>query len=165
VSATGGPPRTIQVATTSGGPAIVASSTATGTGYVGNIVSTGANADFNAGWNYAPGISGKGYSLGISDGTSPGANDLDANPGFADPSRNLARRDAFCSGPGTSANFLLEVQKRNTATYKPCYDIGATIQWVRAGFAPLNPVLQRSGPPNQRFGAISPVLMIGTISQ
>lgn len=117
-------------------------------------IATAANLDNNTGWNLATGTQGKGYSCTLSAG-SPGANDVDQDPLFADRTRNLATWDAALGGAGTNANAIAELAKRNDRSgYNPGYTIAGLIAWVRAGFAPRNAALKGAAHDGGDIGAV-----------
>ena len=110
----------------------------------GSVQQTVASTwDYNAVWNARTGTDGSGYNS-LSAGTifssgSPGANDvaISGDP-FVDRTRNLPTWDAALGGPGTAANAIAELAKRNDATgYNTDYSIAALVTWVKDGFKVL----------------------------
>jgi hypothetical protein len=107
------------------------------------VTNSGGNssADYN-GWTglaatpggtySAPNDKGNGtiYHLPLS--VTPGAHDVNADPEFFAPSRNLAAWDAYKGGSGTIAGAIARIQADPTLTKTDL------IPWVRAGFAPTN---------------------------
>lgn len=118
-----------------------------------------ADADYNCVYNMAAGSAGGGYNAGFTG--SPGANDLNVDPDFVDPTRNIASWDASLGGPGTVANAIAELKKRNTATYNSDYNISDLIAWVRAGFSPRNAALKNAGHDGTDIGAVAVTLATG----
>ena len=117
----------------------------------------------NAAWKCATGTDGYGYNTNI---TAPTASAfsvrpeaaLNADPRFADPTRNIRTWDAHLGGPGTIANAFAEIRKRNdpAATYNPAYNVSDLIDWVRAGYMPQNPALWSGGYNGAFIGAVDP---------
>lgn len=112
------------------------------------------SADYNLGYNLAGSYRNLENSV-----TTYGTNDLIADPQFVDASRSLATWDATLGGPGTAANALAEIAKKNNATgYNTAYNIADLITWVRAGFHPTNAALLNAGSPTDgspSIGALS----------
>lgn len=122
-------------------------------------LTTGADVSHNATWNGYTGTDGVGYesySAGtVFSGTAPGANDVtvSADP-FVDKARNLAAWDASLGGPGTTANALAELAKRNDWTgYDPNYNILDAVEWVAGGFDVTDAALQDAGHDGVTIGA------------
>lgn len=115
---------------------------------------TSANANYNAGYNLSAGSNLKGYNnLEFSSG-SPGANDLEGqDPQFIDSSRNMAAWDLSLGGPGTAANALTELLKKNDTGYNSNYNITALLAFVRGGFAPQNTAYRDAGHDGVTIGA------------
>ena len=115
--------------------------------------------DYNAVWNPRTGTDGSGYNS-ISAGTifsagAPGANDvaISADP-FVDRTRNLPTWDATLGGPGTAANALAELAKRNDASgYDSHYSIAALVTWIKDGFAVTDASLENAGHDGATIGA------------
>jgi len=104
---------------------------------VPNLVSA-FMADYNLGFNLLPGTNGTGYTgLEFSSGT-PGVNDLNVNPYFVDPKRNLARWDALNGGPGTANHAMTQLRKRNDSDYQSLYTIQGLIASIKEGYRPTN---------------------------
>lgn len=116
-----------------------------------NIVA-GADADYNAVYNMEAGAEGGGYDINCS--VTPGANDISADPSFVDPTRDIAAWDASLGGPGTVANAIAELKKKNTATYNSDYNISDLITFVREGFAPTEPSYENAGHDGVTIGAV-----------
>lgn len=126
------------------------------TGTTSDIASA-ANLNYNCGWNLAAGSQGKGYTCTLSAG-SPGANDVDEDPGFVDSSRTEATWDTALGGAGTTANALAELAKKNDPSgYDSNYTIQALIAYLRAGFAPTNTNLQGTAHDAGDIGAVAVV--------
>jgi hypothetical protein len=117
-----------------------------------------ANADYNCGYNLAAGEAdcGAGYGVGYAAPMTgcPGTNDIDEDPAFVDPTRNIATWDASLGGPGTLANAVAELRKLNTPSHNANYTVAALLAWVKAGFAPTNVNLQNAGHDNVTIGAV-----------
>jgi hypothetical protein len=96
-----------------------------------------ANADYNGGFNLQAGSNGKGYdNLAFSSG-APGAHDVvNVDPQFVDSARGIVKWDTSLGGPGTMANALAELKKRNLSTWNSAYNIAALLTYVKAGFVP-----------------------------
>lgn len=116
--------------------------------------------DYNAVWNPRTGTDGTGYNS-LSAGTifsagAPGANDvlITADP-FVDRTRNLPTWDAALGGPGTAANALTELAKRNDASgYDSNYSIAALVTWVKDGFKVTDAALENAGHDAVTIGAM-----------
>lgn len=67
-----------------------------------------------------------------------GANDVSADPLFADKAAALATWDASLGGPGTAANAITEMLRVNSygAAFNSAYSITALLAYVKAGFQP-----------------------------
>lgn len=118
-------------------------------------IATAANLNYNTGWNLAAGSQGKGYTCTLSAG-SPGANDVDQDPLFADSARTEATWDAALGGPGTTANAMAELAKKNDPSgYNPGYTVQGLLAWIRAGFAPRNAALQGTAHDSGDIGAVA----------
>lgn len=121
-----------------------------------------ANAGYNTGWNLAAGNNGKGYHASnnatVMFSSAPGTNDVDVNPGFVDSTRSIATWDTSLGGPGTVANALTELGKKNDATgYNSAYSIPALLAYLRGGFAPRNTALKNAGHDGVTIGAVEGV--------
>jgi hypothetical protein len=109
-------------------------------------------ADYNCGHNLAAGSEGKSYNknamtAAMFTASTPGANDVDVNPLFVDPTRNLRRWGASRGANGTVAGALAIVAANPGV-------IPELIAWVRAGFEPRNRRLHNAGHTSQTIGAI-----------
>lgn len=126
---------------------------------VPNLV-TSANANFNCGHNVLTGDGGGYNNLEFSSG-SPGANDVNVDPLFADSGRDLAKWAGSLGATGTDAQkratALAELKKKNTASYDSDYDIKALITYVRQGFAPNNTSLRGTAHDGGDIGAVAVV--------
>ena len=127
----------------------------------GSVQQTVASTwDYNAVWNARTGTDGSGYNS-LSAGTifssgSPGANDvaISGDP-FVDRTRNLPTWDAALGGPGTAANAIAELAKRNDATgYNTDYSIAALVTWVKDGFKVTDAALENAGHDAVTIGAM-----------
>ena len=120
---------------------------------VPDLVASG-DIDFNCGFNLLAGSNLKGYNnLEFSSG-APGANDVDVDPAFRDRTRDLASWDASLGGPGTAANAVAELQKRNDADFNSEYTVSNLLTYVRDGFAPTATQLRGA---DQNAGTIGAV--------
>ncbi len=108
-----------------------------------------ANADYNTGWGLTAGSYGKGYHSTTEPGTiamftggvgtaTPGAHDIDTNPGFLDRTRNLAAWSTHVGGAGTAVDALSRLATDPTL-------IAPMWAWVRQGFMPTNLALKGQG--------------------
>jgi hypothetical protein len=114
-----------------------------------------ANCDYNAGFNLRAGSNGKGYDGDIFD-TPPGVNDVEGvDPMFVDATRNMASWDLSLGGPGTMANALAELRKRNDSDWDPNYNISDLIDYVQAGFVPTNEAYIGTASDSGTIGAMS----------
>lgn len=131
------------------------------------------NPDYNCGFNHTQGniydetgvlasASGNGYDkYAITGGVVPGAHDVNADPQFADSARNIAKWDLSLGGPGTSANALTELQKRNDISgYNSAYTELALSAYVKNGFAPKNTALKGAGSPTDGSPDIGAVAVV-----
>ena len=100
---------------------------------------TSGNANNNGGWNLQAGSNGKGYeNMAFSSG-SPGANDVvNVDPQFVNSSTGIKAWDTSLGGPGTTANALTELKKRNTSGYNSAYTIAALLTKIKADLKPRN---------------------------
>lgn len=120
---------------------------------------TPAGVRNNATWNGYSGTDGTGYdsySAGTGWTTAPGTGDVvvTSDP-FLDRTRRLATWDAQLGGPGTVANALAEIAKRNDPTgYNPAYNIAAAIAWVRDGWRVKDSLLHNAGHDGLTIGAM-----------
>lgn len=115
---------------------------------------TAASCTHNGKHNLATGAAGVGYE--IPSGSALGTNDVVTDPQFVDPTRNIARWDASLGGPGTLANAVAEMAKRNDpAGYNPAYNLVDLLAWVRAGFAPQNQALATAAHDGTFIGAVA----------
>lgn len=117
-----------------------------------NDVVTAANLNYNVPFNMATGSEGRGYNTPVT-GT-PGANDLNVDPQFIDPTRNIATWDASLGGPGTQANAVAELKKRNSTGYNSAYTVAALIAYIKEGFRPTNSALENAGHDGITIGAM-----------
>lgn len=116
-------------------------------------VVTGANADFNTGWNLTAGSKGKGYDSPMT--VTPGANDIEGDPQFLDKTRNIKTWDTYHGGPGTAAHALAEIAKRNDASgWNSQYTIRDLWSWVRLGFQPKKASLATGASDGTTIGAV-----------
>lgn len=128
-----------------------------------NGVITASGADYNFRWNVNIGDNGRGYddvggNLNLWTGAAAttgaaAASNVDdhgvvANPGFVDPTRNLATWSAYRGGAATTTAALAAVRNDPTLTGT------SLIPWVTAGFAPTNPAYQGTAHDGTTPGAV-----------
>lgn len=109
-------------------------------------------ADYNAAFGLdtvssADASNGTRYNTGLT--VVPGSHDVEADPGFVDPTRGLLAWDASLGGAGTLASALARIQA------DPSLTSSSLIPWVRAGFAPTNPVLAGAAHDGTDIGAMA----------
>ena len=113
-------------------------------------------ANYNCGWsstgeaftdNYEP--------TDAKFGTAPGANDVNQNPQFPAPTRNLIGWDASLGGPGTTANVIAEMRLRNEAGFDSNYTVANALVWIRAGWASGNVAFNGTGHDAGDIGAVA----------
>ena len=122
-----------------------------------DLVSPGA-ADFNCGFNLLTGSNDRGYHhLEFSSG-APGAHDVDEDPQFVDPARNILTWDASLGGSGNLNSALDALSLVNDASPVPGYTVKSLIDWIKAGFAPRNPHLQGAAHDGGDIGAVPAVI-------
>lgn len=112
--------------------------------------------DYNCGWGSPGGTLTPSYvQVTITGGV--GAHDFSVDPQFADTSVvGLAAWDASLGGPGTEANAVTELKKRNDADWDTNYDVENLWRYVFEGFMPQNAAL-KAGRYGGTVGAASPV--------
>lgn len=119
----------------------------------------------------SPGQSSNGTAYNIITGGAdpvPGANDLQANPVFADPIRNSAKWAASRGYPeswdGVKQVFIdaWQANRGNPGTIAGL--VTDVRRWVRQGFAPRNLGYGFRGHDGGRIGAVSPIGMFGTFN-
>ena len=111
-----------------------------------------AAARNNGKWN----PSGTGYSpsLSFSSG-SPGTGDINGDPDFFDRTRNIKTWDASLGGPGTVANALTELRKKNDASgYNSAYNIADLMAYIREGFTVQNLAMRTGSVEGTVMGAV-----------
>jgi hypothetical protein len=115
-----------------------------------------ANVDYNLRHNLLTGtctIAGSpqatpGYNaLEFSGSGLPGAHDIDADPAFVDPTRNMRTWDASLGGPGTYANAIAEMSRVSDPGRNPAYTLSNLRAYIREGFRPTNEALRGAGDP------------------
>lgn len=119
-------------------------------------------ADFNLGFNLRLGSNLRGYdNLEFSNG-SPGEHDLELNPLFRDPTRNISSWDESLGGPGSAEHAYSEIIKINDLTgYNGAYTVAALYRYVREGFSPANILLKNAAHDGTDIGAV-PVSLVET---
>jgi hypothetical protein len=127
-----------------------------------------ANLDYNVHYNMKVGtvnINGTGggtatvlgYSnLTFSTSTLPGAHDRNLNPGFVDPSRNLAKWDSVVlGGPGTADHAVAQMMLMNDDTgFNTNATLANLMAYVRQGYCPTHPSMLRGGHDGTTIGAV-----------
>ena len=128
-----------------------------GHGNVLDLVSA-ENADYNCGWNQAPGTEGKGYNSGrkgvplFSKG-KPGVHDVDVDPQFIDPDRDLA---SWAVSRGSKGRTEAE-QRADALRYladDPHLTVKSLLPYIREGFTPRNPALKGAAHDGGDIGAV-----------
>lgn len=119
---------------------------------VSNLV-TSALLDYNCSYNTLAGSNGHGINnLEFSAG-SPGANNVDVNPTFANQNADIASWDASLGGAGTYTNALTELMKLNTPTHNASYTIAALKTYIQNAFRVSNISLRNAGHDGSTIGA------------
>jgi len=91
-----------------------------------------------------------------------GGNDAHGiDPGFVDPTRDMATWDAYNGGVGTAANAALEMAKLNDSDFDDNYTVAKLMEWVSAGFAPTNSAVSTLSNTGSYVGAIEPLISDG----
>jgi hypothetical protein len=131
-----------------------------------NGVIAAAGADYNFRWNINIGDNGRGYddyagNLNLWTGAAAttgaaAASNVDdhgvvADPGFIDPTRNIAKWSAYRGGAATTAAGLAMLRADPTLTGL------SLLPWVRTGFTPTNPAYQATAHDGTTPGAVSGV--------
>ena len=111
------------------------------------------NTCWNCGVANQPGKTSDGtyYDLPTT-GFAPGANDINLDPGFVDPTRNFETAGQILWGADGTIAGTLQALKTDPATRIP-----ELIQWIKAGFAPTNPALATAAHDGTYSGAVSVV--------
>ena len=114
--------------------------------------------NYNAGYNLLSGTNGKGYSrLEFSSGT-PGDDDVDEkDPQFIDSTRDLASWDASLGGPGTIANAMTEMEKRNDIGFDSRRTVANLIAYIQEGLTPQATDFQGASFDGGDIGAVAVV--------
>lgn len=114
---------------------------------------TSANANYNCGYNLSAGSNLKGYDkLQFSSG-SPGANDIDIDPRFVDPTRDLGSWSFSING-GTANDAITALALKNTPSYDSRFNIADLITYVRNGFKIRAGTLKTGGSDGSYIGAM-----------
>lgn len=119
-----------------------------------SAITSDANLNYNCGYNITDGAELSTKYSNFSGLTSPGANDVAANPGLADIDVGIAAWDAANGGPGTISNAITEMAKRNLSTFNPDYSLTSLREFVEAGWTPSNAALQGTSHDGNDIGAI-----------
>ncbi len=123
-------------------------------------VAAPASVDYNGGWNLGSGRQGYGYNLTPGATGAFGAHDVQADPYFVDPTRNVESWDRSLGGDGTVAHVLARFEAGD-----PAYTVAALLSYIRDGFAPQNPAYQNASyagdPLMSDIGAV-PVATVGS---
>lgn len=132
---------------------------------IGTLQDAAAAADvtYNVTWNGFSGSDGVGFhshSVGtMFSGSGPGGTNFNiATDPFVDRTRRMATWDAALGGPGTVANALAELAKKNDRTgYNSAYSVAALLEWVRDGFKVKDASLRDAGHDGVTIGALPAV--------
>ena len=108
-----------------------------------------ANADFNCGYNVRANYAGLEFTSG-----APGEHDVNVNPEFVDPRRNLAAWDLSLGGPGTVTHAVEQLLLKNDAGVTAGYTTQALAAYIRGGFAPTNVTLAAAAHDGGTIGAV-----------
>lgn len=109
-----------------------------------------ANCDYNTGWN----LNGAGYSVTMTG--SPGAHDVDTDPGFQQGGATFVDWDTARGGAGTIANALSELAKVNDDSgANPDYTIANLLAWMRGAYAPTTLTLRGAAHDAGDIGAVA----------
>jgi len=110
-----------------------------------------ADADYNTSFKTLGDYSDLEFSVG-----SPGIHDVNVDPEFVDPTRDIAAWDKSLGGPGTAAHAFTQLAKRNDgAGFDSRYTTTNLRSYVRAGFRPRNARLAGAGHDGQTIGAVA----------
>lgn len=114
----------------------------------------GATAlDYNTGFNLIANYADLEFSVG-----TPGVHDQNVDPQFVDPTRDIASWDKSLGGPGTVANAVAELAKRNDPSgFNPSYTLESLRLYVREGYRPRNSRLASAGHDGKTIGAVAAV--------
>lgn len=93
--------------------------------------------------------------------SAPGANDVIASPNFVDPGRNFAAWAVY-KGAANQTDSLAVKTAAAEALIKADRTLTRTdlLVWVRAGFAPQNPVLRNAGHDGVTIGAVEALIPV-----
>lgn len=120
-----------------------------------------ANLDYNCVFGALAGTNGGGYdNLEFSSG-SPGTNDVSSNPNFVNEDANIASWDASLGGPGTTANAIAELAKRNDSDFDPNRTVANLVAYIQAAMTPTNAALKGTSFDGGDIGAVPVVLQGG----
>lgn len=128
--------------------------TSSGTGLTAGdtIFGAGTAISNNGGWNSTAGGSLKGYNI-TGFAVAPGAGDVNGDPLFVDSARRLTKWDTSLGGPGTRANALTELMKKNESGYNSAYSVPALLTYIFAGYAFTNVAYHNTGSDGTDIGA------------
>ena len=119
-------------------------------------VLTEAGTDYNAGWNLRPTAEGSFYSM-MQNGT-PGVdfavNDFVANPQFVDSTRCAVEYAQNVLGASWSVRSIISQAENKHSVYTAAAKPKAIMDWIKAGFAPTNPVYDASSSDGSTVGAV-----------
>jgi hypothetical protein len=125
-----------------------------------------ADCTHNGTWRLSAGQEGGGYDWPIT-GT-PGANDVQADPEFVDPTRNIMTWGRSLGLTGTDLQVingvLTELCKLNDADWDSNFSVANYLTYIRAGFAPTNAAYQNAGHDGVTIGAVEYVAAGTTVT-
>ena len=127
-------------------------------GIASNIsdVLMGTNTDYNAGWNLRPGADGSFYSCRQNGtmGVDHATNDFEADPQFLAPTRCAVEYAQNVLGASWSVRSIISMAQERHSVYTAATRPKAIADWIKAGFAPTNPVYDASASDGSTVGAV-----------
>ena len=117
---------------------------------------TEAGTDYNAGWNLRPGANGSYYSMKQNGtaGVDYAVNDFVANPQFVDSTRCAVEYAEKVLGASWSVRSIISQAENKHSVYTAAAKPKAVMDWIKAGFAPTNPVYDASSSDGSTVGAV-----------
>ncbi|MFM1848241.1 MAG: hypothetical protein RL417_1715 [Pseudomonadota bacterium] len=117
----------------------------------------GASAlDYNTGYKLIGNYADLEFSVG-----TPGIHDVNVDPQFVDPARDIAAWDKSLGGPGTAAHAVGELAKRNDPSgFNPNYTVERLRLYVREGFRPRNTRLLTAAHDGKTIGAVAAISVV-----
>jgi len=129
-----------------------------GAGIASNISDTlmGVNTDYNASWNLRPGADGSFYSCrqNGTGGVDFAVNDFVAEPQFVDSTRCAVEYAQNVLGASWSVRSIVSMAQERHSVYTAATRPKAVADWIKAGFAPTNPVYDASSSDGSTVGAV-----------